>query len=464
MKSASSIHRGLCRRFSKKAAEKDLFPEYKSREKTFVAGSGGKPFKFEQPSDLPVPADSTVDRQKLDKLEQDEKNFLMPKSTFGKLLLKYSNITAKTYAALVPPFDNLNLADVAAHTNIHYNQTFMSQFLWTPLIQKIDPSEELLEYLEDIKYDTKKTVEKNLGSSELIKYFNKQTKDTVRAFIEDVIPGTGFDYYEDYHCSPSRKCRPHGNIDFMLYDKQNEHINYGFPLCIIQTHKAHFNREGSTVMYSTDESPVAGIAHWTLLRLNHLMHYDKEFGKRVKEDERLANIRIIYTNSHEWKLFEFDYEYRSRSTHTYRPREIKEILLETKGQIFERFDNYEEQRIWNDFLQMQIALGLIRFGLNTPDDRESALHETYQYLSDLQFHDPLTGDDKKEIKRREKRAENMPDWMARIYVGRFKQKEEKSEQDGSMRRFRERIADGSKEEEKQEEDGEKEDDDKKDKK
>ena len=206
----------------------------------------------------------------------------------------------------------------------------------------------------------------------------------VRAMVEDCLQDLpGFDYMEDFYCQPSRNCKVHGNIPFMLYDKANEGINYGFPMAPIMLMNVGTEVIGKSLAYSDNTAKIGAVAHWMIIRLRNLMKQDKEFEKRVKQDERLSNIRIILTNGHMFKLWEFDIEFRARATSWYIPRPVGKVLEEANIQPFEEYTDLQEMKTWHDFRHMQLALGLIRFTANTPDEREQALQDTYEYLIDL---------------------------------------------------------------------------------
>ena len=367
-------------------------------------------------------AESEVEPVKSDKLELLEKaehQFLQPSTFSGKVRLAWAKITELTMRKSVPSFDRMTINDNNELCFLTYPHHLDSPFFWTPLIQLIDPSEELLEQLEDLKVEDRKTKKsKSLKTDrDVIDFHNRQSRQLVKAVVEDSIQDSGFDYLEDYYCRPSLTCSMHGVVDFVLFDRANEKLNYGYPVCPIYIMKAEKNLHLGKIFFAELPTPVGGIAQWYIQRLHNLMAHDKEFAERVKSDERLSNIRVIFTNGHLWRLYEIDIDFRVRSTKFFEPRSVAQILREVQDPIFEGLEDKAEKKTWNDFKHMQLCLGLVRFGLNTPNEAEAKLDETYRLLVDLQFHDVMTPEDKREVRRRSKLARYLPKFMREWYVG-----------------------------------------------
>lgn len=360
-----------------------------------------------------------VKSDKLEVLQKTEQEFLQPSSLSGRVRLAWTKITELTMRKSVPSFDKMTVPDLNELCFLTYPYHLDSPFYWTPLIQLIDPSEELLEQLEDMKVEDRKTKKSRQlrTDREAIDFHNMQSKQLVKAIIEDSIQDTGFDYLEDYYCRASRTNSLHGLVDFVLYDRANEKLNYGYPVCPIYLMKAEKNPSLRRIFYSETPTPVGGIAQWYIQKLRNFMDNDKEFAERVKNDERLSNIRVIFTNGHLWRLYEVDIDFRIRSTKFFEPRSVAQILKEVQDPIFEGVDDKAEKKTWNDFKHMQLCLGLVRFGMNTPTEAEAKLEETYRLLVDMQFHDVMTPEDKREVRRRSKLARYLPRFMREWYVG-----------------------------------------------
>ena len=350
-------------------------------------------------------------------VRQKEKEYLNPTKTIPKLRKKWHEISASTYEAVIPDFENLKTEEFREfhmmNTQFHLNNTL----LWAPLVQKVDPSEELLEFLEDAKFDALKKDYRVMNPDQIIEEAKVTSKLLVRNLIEDVVPNTGFQLLENYYCKPSKRSKMHGNIDFLLVDRKNEHQNYGFPMCAIQVMKPMKEFRTGEVTFNESAFPIGAIAHWKLSKLYALMEYDKEFKQRVEADERLSCIRLILTNGHIWRLYEFDINFESRNTQFYQPRMVREIIKEMDGSAFEQIKDMNERKLWNDFKAIQLALGLIRFGMNTPNSQEQALHETYEYLKELQYFDLMDEKDSKIIRKRERLARFLPKFMKKWIVG-----------------------------------------------
>jgi hypothetical protein len=350
-------------------------------------------------------------------LMRREKEYLNPTKAIPKLRKKWHEISASTYEAVIPDFENLKTEEFREfhmmNTAFHLNNTL----LWAPLIQKIDPSEELLEFLEDAKFEALQKDYRVMSPDQIIADAKTSSKLLVRNLIEDVLPNTGFQMIENYYCKPSKRSKMHGSIDFLLVDRANEGTNYGFPMCAVQVMKPMKEFRTGEVTFNESAFPIGAIAHWKLSKLYALMEYDKEFKERVLADERLSAIRLILTNGHIWRLYEFDVSFESRNTQFYTPRMVREIVKEIEGPAFEQIKDFNERKIWNDFKAVQLALGLIRFGMNTPNSQEKTLHETYEYLKELQYFDLMDEKDSKIIRRRERLARYLPKFMKKWIVG-----------------------------------------------
>lgn len=356
---------------------------------------------------------------KLETLEQTERDFLQPTSLSGRLRLAWSKVTELTMRKSIPAFDQLTVPDLNELCFLTYPTHLDSPFYWTPLLQLTDPSEELLEQLEDLKVEDRKAKKSGQLKTDRanIDFHNAQTRQLVKALIEDVVQDSGFDYLEDYYCRASRTNRLHGLVDFVLYDRANEQLNYGYPVCPVYLMKAEKNPSLGKVFYSETPTPVGGIAQWYIEKLRNFMDHDKEFAARVRADERLSNIRVIFTNGHLWRLYEIDIDFRIRSTKFYEPRSVAQILKEVQEPLFEDIENVAEKKTWHDFKHMQLCLGLLRFGMNSPTEAEARLDETYRLLIDMQFHDVMTPEDKQEVRRRSKVARFLPGFLREWFVG-----------------------------------------------
>lgn len=46
--------------------------------------------------------------------------------------------------------------------------------------------------------------------------------ELIDTFLFQALKNTGFDYYYDYICQPSKDCPFHGRIDFLIYHRDSE--------------------------------------------------------------------------------------------------------------------------------------------------------------------------------------------------------------------------------------------------
>jgi hypothetical protein len=364
--------------------------------------------------------DSThAEEDKLAKLEQAEIAFQNPTTVLAKMKKTWTDLHMNYYMKSANyNFETLDPMTYHSEGIIGIEYRLHSPLLWTPLVQLVDPTEELLEFLHDCKLSAEEIKSKVIGTTDLKNEWTLFTKQLVRGFVNEVAQDAGFDVIEDFYCRPSWNCKFNGIADFMLIDREREHLNYGFPFAIVQVMPLSFNQGAGTIFHIPDLKVVGAMGQWGITRLRGMMDQDLEFKKRVQEDERLSNFRIIFTNGHIWQLYEFDINYHCRKTHWYTPRTVEELLKEVpRDQIFEHYSNKGEAKIWHDFRQQQIALGLIRLALNTPSHGEAALQETYDYLGESQYMEKMSERDKEVIRKRERIGRFLPRFLRRLYVG-----------------------------------------------
>lgn len=355
----------------------------------------------------------------LQKIKETEASYLAPRSLRGKLRLALHRISEKTYLKTVPPFSEFGESEVNQYTYFNSFVDIEPSSLWTPLVQLIYPSEELLEKIEFLHYEYENSKTRNFkNTKEVIEFHKTQMYNLTRELIAEAIEGTGYDFKEDFYCNPDQKCQLHGNIPFTIWDRENEHINYGFPLVFVMHQNLEYNSFLKTIGYRDTQLGVAGAAQWAMNRLGNLIKSDKSFADRVKKDPSLQNFKVLLTNGHNWRMYEFHLDYDSRATHIYRPRTAKEVFLENgEKPLFKIKGDENERRIWNDFRQIEIALGVIRYAINKPTKAEEELRKSYSYLKELETGDQLTPEEEKVIKKRVSRSKYLPKFLRRLYVG-----------------------------------------------
>lgn len=246
--------------------------------------------------------------------------------------------------------------------------------------------------------------------------YKKRTRNLVSALIEDILEL--YPHYEvahNYYCEPSKYLKVHGSVDFMLYSKNPE--NHGFPLLPIYIPDVRHNEPTNKVVYDLDLSPIAGIAHWINATKLSYMKADPEFAKRVENDPNLQQMRIIYSTGDVWQMFEVDTDYKIRRTHKYKGKTNSE-LLQKKEHFFDKpKGNGKNRKIWNDYEMVRLALGMIKFGLNSPTLGELHLEDTYTYLRDLQYMEKMTEKDKEIFRKRDRIGKYLPKKLRKWYVG-----------------------------------------------
>lgn len=361
-----------------------------------------------------------ADRQKaLDRVNLAEADYLMPTTLRGKLRLAYNNLTQKVNLKKIPVFDMYGENEVNTFTFFNSFQDIEPCNIWTPLIQMTAPSEEFLERIEFLQYDYEQTKGRHFKTDEeIIEYHKKEAQNLCREFVTEAIQGTGFDFQEDFYCMPDRATQLHGNIPFVIYDRENEHLNYGFPMVFVMHQHIVKNRYLQELVFQDTNLGVAGAAQWAVNRLGSLVKMDKEFAKRVKEDERLQNCRILLSNGHNWRLYEFDLNYESRATHMYKPRSANQVFDQTgEKPIFKIGGDPSLKKVWNDFRHIELSLGLIKFAMNTPTEQEYHLQKTYEYLKEVEGTELMTPEEQEIIKKRELRSRILPKFIRKLYVG-----------------------------------------------
>lgn len=364
----------------------------------------------------------SINQQKeraLEKANEAETEYLMPKTLRGKLRLAYNNMSQRVNLRRMPPFEKYGEEDINRFTYFNAFQDIEPCTIWTPLIQLTPPSEELLEKIEFLQYDYEQSKKEHLKTDdEIINNHRQEAYNLCRELISEAIHGTGFDFQEDFYCMPDRATQLHGNIPFMIYDQENEHLNYGFPMILVMHQNIVKNRYLQEIVFEDTNLGVAGAAQWAVNRLGSLIKMDKDFAKRVKEDPRLQNCKILVSNGHNWRMYEFDLDYESRATHIYRPRSASEVFAETgEKPLFKIAGDPRQKKIWNDFRHIEICLGLIKFAMNVPTEQEEALQKTYSFLKEVEGTEFMTQEEQDIVRNRARRSRFLPKFIRRLYVG-----------------------------------------------
>jgi hypothetical protein len=153
---------------------------------------------------------------------------------------------------------------------------------------------------------------------------------------------------------------------------------------------------------------------------------DKNFQNLVNSRGDWDHVRVIQTNGHFWKLYEFSVsEIKMRQTKWYQPRTIKE-MIKTDGQKSQgattgrdslRENNPNLKRVWNDYEFCEVMLGLVRYSTSWRNDGEEELREIYEHLNELHIMEELDPEEKTYLKAQRKKWGWLPKGLRDIMVG-----------------------------------------------
>ena len=279
---------------------------------------------------------------------------------------------------------------------------FESFIVWTPRIQKTQPSEEFLEYLEDEKIDWEKElnylkvknsngfgeklvlseeekllvqnmdrgVGKRLSQMQRAEIYRHRARKLTKAFVEEIVSqNPDFTYIEDFECVPSKKVDVHGTVDFLIFDK-NDELNYNFPMLAVYVPQIIYDSVNDVMRFDMDMSPVAAISQWMVTTKISYFEHDKTFRARAKENRFLDVSQVIMSTGHMWQLFETDSEFEVRRSHKYKPSSLGKLSNEDKVMFGNPQGEITDRKIWNDYSMVEIALGLLKHGLSKPSPGE----------------------------------------------------------------------------------------------
>jgi len=325
----------------------------------------------------------------------------MPLNPISKFFLKARLLTCLRKR---PSFTELDDRTSIMFTPLSSRFVEDSNLVFTPRFQLHNPSDYLLEYMEDEKIEFERNLKqkdqyfgsalaqrssnsstlrigKKRGTEERTQHYRDDAKRIVKALLEEIVSKyPEFDYMEDYGCLPTKDCEVHGTIDFLLYRKEGG-SDYGFPMIPIYIPTIRKTGMYDQLAFDLNRGPICGITHWLISAKRAHMAQDKAFRARVEENRSLLMQRAIFTTGHIWQLIEVSPTYHMKRTHLYKPESFQKIF-------------YSPEFI-------SLILGMISYGLpGSPG--EQALEETYTFLRDLRYMEKLTEDDKVVIRRREK--------------------------------------------------------------
>lgn len=112
------------------------------------------------------------------------------------------------------------------------------------------------------------------------RYFEeKDEAELIDTFLFQALKNTGFDYYYDYECSPSKECPFHGRIDFLIYNRDSESK---VPLVPILRARKEKNSLGEWID-KFNQAELVGAALWALTNMK-------------AKDPSISICRAIHTN------------------------------------------------------------------------------------------------------------------------------------------------------------------------
>jgi len=253
-----------------------------------------------------------------------------------------------------PPFSKLDQGHIEAHTNYSiYNQLF-SPYRWTPLLQRVRPSIQFHEKMYQFR--------KVRG------WEDHHTKELIDTFLHEALKETDFDYYYDYQCQPSKGNKFHGTADFLIYRKSGDHL----PFVPVFITKKVINpvMELKVDQYNVFEA--VGGAAWALTNMS-----------AVNKD--IQKSRILQTNGHTWRMYQFDKEGEFKKTGIYKPN--------TPGVYKKIYDDVELQ---------EVILGMIRFAAFAHSENEVGLQKAYDFIDEVKYLEELDENTKNKFEKRQK--------------------------------------------------------------
>lgn len=268
--------------------------------------------------------------------------------------IKKSN--KKQFYTPLPPFSHLQDEDIFEFTNYSFNLQLKSPFRWTPLIQKRLPTKEF--FLKMKEFSKRRYFSDDQSYNELID-----------CMIFESLKGTDFDYYYDYKCLPSEKCKFYGTTPFLIYNKKHQ---FHLPIIPVIRSRRVFNTMGNVFIDEWNLCEAIGAGIWALDNM-----------KAIDKGNEINCSRVLQTNGNIWRLYEFDTKGGFKKTGFYTPRN-------------------QYKKIYEDSEMQEIILGLINFAVGELDGNENELKAIYDYLDDRKYFQRVDEDTKELIRKKER--------------------------------------------------------------
>jgi len=268
--------------------------------------------------------------------------------------LNYQNKRELYKDPFFPPFSKLDQGHIEAHTNYSIPHQLFSPYRWTPLIQKVKPSIQFHERMYQFR--------KVRG------WEDHHTKELVDAFLFEALKGTDYDYYYDYKCEPSKGCKFHGTVDFLIYKKTGDHL----PFVPVFITKKEMNPVLNQKLDQYNVFEAVGAAAWTLTNMS-------------ARNKAIDKTRILQTNGHTWRMYQFNKEGEFKKTGIYKPN--------TPGVYKKIYDDPEMQ---------EVALGMIRFAACMHTENEIGLQKAYDFIDEAKYLEELDENTKSKFEKRQR--------------------------------------------------------------
>lgn len=271
-------------------------------------------------------------------------------------LKKPSNSRVPKEFSPLPPFKQLKDEDIFEFTNYSFNLQLKSPFRWTPLLQRPVLSTEFSQKMREFSRR---------------RYFCDESsyKELVHCLLTEALSDTDFDFYQNYRCLASKKCKFHGKLPFLLFHKTQ---NFHLPLIpVVLSHKT-FSSLGNISAESWNLAEAVGAGLWALDNM-----------KAVDEKNEINFSRVLHSNGNIWRLYEFDNKGGFKKTGFYVP----------KNQF---------QKIYEDTEMQVLVVGLIRFSLGSLKEKERELKSFYDYLDERKYFERVDENVKRDIEFKQK--------------------------------------------------------------
>lgn len=256
----------------------------------------------------------------------------------------------------LPPFNILRDEDILEFTNYSFNLQLKSPFRWTPLIQLSPLS---ADFSAKMKAFSKRRFFKDENSS----------KELVETLLIEALKETEFDFYREYKCMASQKCPFHGNLPYIIFNKNHE---FHLPLTPVILSKRTFSPLGQVFNDEWNLAEGIGAGIWALENM-----------KAVDTKNEINFSRVLHTNGNLWRMYEFDNKGGFKKTGFYIPKS--------------RFEN-----IYEDPQMQSIVLGMIKFAIGFEGEKEKELRNFYEYLDERKYFERVDSETKRITANREK--------------------------------------------------------------